>query len=357
MNIFITGNMGYIGGSVVQQLRLSYPEAVLTGYDTGYFSECTTGDFPELFLDKQYFGDIRNVPLELLADVDAIVHLAAISNDPMGNAYEKITLEINYQASIDLARKAKQSGVKSFVFASSCSVYGEADNAMRSEKSPVNPLTAYAKSKVLAEQELEALANKNFKVTCLRFPTASGMSKRLRLDLVLNDFVAAALTEKKITILSDGSPWRPLINVKDMGLAIDWALSRSAQEDFLLINVGSESANYRVLDLAHAVTQIIPGVEIAVNPNALPDKRSYKVDFSHFKLVVPEVYQPQYDLTTTITELKSGLEALNFQDKSFRQSSLMRLNHLNQLRKKNFIDGDLFWSSPNFPGGGSGLPK
>jgi nucleoside-diphosphate-sugar epimerase len=152
-----------------------------------------------------------------LKDIDAIVHLAAISNDPIGNKFEEVTLDINYRASVELARRAKEAGVKSFTFASSCSMYGAAEDSARTENSPLNPLTAYARSKVLTERELEPLADGGFKVTSLRFSTACGWSERLRLDLVLNDFVAGAVASKRITILSDGTPWRPLINVKDMG--------------------------------------------------------------------------------------------------------------------------------------------
>ena len=209
MKILITGNMGYIGPVVVNRLRTSYPTATLVGFDIGYYGNCITGDggLPECRLDLQFFGDMRQFPKEILNGVDAIVHLAAISNDPIGNKFEDVTLDINYRSSIDLAKKAKEAGVGSFVFASSCSMYGSADDSARTERSQLNPLTAYAKSKVLTEKDLEPLAAENFKVTSLRFSTACGWSERLRLDLVLNDFVAGAVASKQITILSDGTPW------------------------------------------------------------------------------------------------------------------------------------------------------
>ena len=344
MHIFITGHMGYVGPSVVRQLRSSFPEATLTGFDTGYFSTCLTGldATPESLLDKQYRGDVRRLDEKMLAGVDAIVHLAAISNDPMGNQYEQLTFDVNYEACIALAKKAKNCGVKQFVFASSCSVYGCADQGARSESSEVNPLTAYAKSKVMSEQALVALADTQFKVTCLRFPTACGMSGRLRLDLVLNDFVASAFTSKKITILSDGTPWRPLINVKDMARAIDWAVSREG-DAYLVINAGSDDANYRVSDLARAVADRISGVEISINQNASPDKRSYQVSFQRFRELAGEVYQPRYDLDATIDELKQGLEEMEFSDSDFRNSFLIRLNYLNHLRSEKLLDEGLFW--------------
>ena len=201
----------------------------------------------------------------------------------MGNAYEKPTLDINFKAAIDIAKKAKGEGVKHFVFASSCSVYGSADTEPRTETSEVNPLTAYAKSKVYAENDLQPLADKNFQITCLRFATACGYSDRLRLDLVLNDFVACAIADKKITILSDGTPWRPLIHVKDMARAMDWAIQRNEGGDYLIINTGSNEWNYQVKELAAAVQRFFTDVEVNINVNAQPDKRSYKVNFDLYE--------------------------------------------------------------------------
>jgi len=347
MNILITGNMGYVGPCVVEKLRTSYPNATLVGLDTGYFANCLAiaEILPECRLDQQYFGDVRKIPERLLDDVEAIVHLAGISNDSMGNTFEEITLDINYKASIDLARKAKEKGVRSFVFASSCSIYGSADDSPRNERSQLNPLTAYAKSKVYAERDLESMANKNFTVTSLRFSTACGMSERLRLDLVLNDFVTSAVIFKKITILSDGTPWRPLINIKDMARAIDWAIGRDAGNGgpFVAVNIGSDTCNYQVRDLAHAVSEVIPGVEISINKDAQPDKRSYKVDFNLFKRLAP-AYQPQTDLLSTIKELKIGLDAMRFSDEDFRNSRLMRLKVLTYLRSKGLLTEKLEWN-------------
>ncbi|TVL99214.1 MAG: NAD-dependent epimerase [Candidatus Brocadia sp. WS118] len=346
MKILITGNMGYIGPSVVQRIRASYPNAIMIGFDMGYFASCLTNTevFPECKVDLQYFSDVRHVRKDLLQDVDAIVHLAAISNDPMGNTFEDVTLDINYRASVELAKIAKDVGVKRFVYASSCSMYGFAEGGPRTETSPVNPLTAYAKSKVLTERDLEKIADKNFMVTSLRFSTACGMSERLRLDLVLNDFVACAVATKKITILSDGTPWRPLINTKDMARAIDWALKRAATDggEFLAVNIGSNEWNYQVKDLAVAVAKVIPGIEVSINKDAPPDKRSYKVSFDLFQRLAPD-YQPKVDLMTTIKELKDGLEAMGFKDGNFRNSEFMRLKVLTNLRSKGFVTEKLEW--------------
>lgn len=346
MKILITGNTGYVGPAVVRQLRATHPSATLAGFDAGYFAHCLTGSevLPECRLDIQHFGDVRSFPEELLSGVDAVVHLAAISNDPMGRAYEDVTIEINYRATLSLARQAKKAGVGAFVFASSCSVYGFGEDGARTEESEVNPLTAYARSKVFSERDLAELADKGFKVTCLRFATACGMSERLRLDLVLNDFVAGAVASGKIEILSDGSPWRPLINVKDMARAIDWAVGREAAAgEFVLVNAGSFEWNYQVKDLAAAVARVIPDVAVSINSNAQPDRRSYRVDFSRFNKLAPN-HQPQSDLVSTITELRDGLRAMNFQDREFRASRLIRLNVLTDARSRGLLTDELTWT-------------
>jgi nucleoside-diphosphate-sugar epimerase len=346
MKILVTGNIGYIGPSVINKLRASHPDATLIGFDIGYFGNCITSAeiLPECRVDIQYFGDMRKFPDEALSDVDAIVHLAAISNDPIGNRFEEVTLDINYRASISLAKKAKEAGVKSFTFAASCSMYGSADDSARTEKSQLNPLTAYAKSKVYTERELEPLASERFKITSLRFSTACGWSDRLRLDLVLNDFVAGAVASGKITILSDGTPWRPLINIKDMARAIDWAISRdmSAGGVFLAVNIGCDEWNYQVKDLAEAVAKVIPGTDISINKDAQPDKRSYRVNFDLFKKLAPS-HQPKVSLAESVRELKEGLESMGFRDGEFRNSRYMRLKILTELQEKGFLNEKLQW--------------
>jgi nucleoside-diphosphate-sugar epimerase len=341
MRILITGNMGYVGPNVARQLRKTYPKATLIGLDAGYFGHCITTRslLPETRVDIQHFSDVRDVKPEVLKGVDAIVHLAALSNDAMGVAHDQVTLEVNFKASVRLARLAKKAGVKSFVFASSCSVYGCAEEGERTEFSQVNPLTAYARSKVLTEQGLGKLASEDFKVTCLRFATACGMSERLRLDLVLNDFVSSALVTKRIDILSDGSPWRPLIHVRDMARAIDWAISRKLKDGgpYLVINAGMNEWNYQIKDLAYGVQKHFPEVAVSINPNASPDKRSYRVDFSLFKRLAPS-HQPEMNLESTVRELDEGLRGIGFEDVSFRDSHLIRLKVLDQLHKGSFFN-------------------
>ena len=349
MKILITGNMGYIGPCVVDRLRSSYPGAQLIGLDMGYFANYLTSSniLPECHVDLQYFADVRKFPSGLIDGVDAVLHLAAISNDPMGNAFEEVTLSVNHQASVALAKMAKAAGVKTFVFASSCSMYGAAEDLPKTEQSPLNPLTAYAKSKVYTERDLEPLAGNGFKITSLRFSTACGMSARLRLDLVLNDFVAGAIASKKITILSDGTPWRPLIDVKDMAKAIDWAISRDIDHGgaYLAVNIGSDERNYQVRNLAEAVADVIPDVTVSINKDAMPDNRSYRVNFELYKRLAPD-FQPEVDLFASIKELKYGLEQMGFNDPDFRNSNYMRLKALIHLRSKGFLNENLEWQ-PN----------
>ncbi len=344
MKILITGNLGYVGPGVVQEFRKHYPQATLIGYDTGYFSKYATGTslFPDNGLDVQYYGDMRSFPGNLLEGVDTVVALAAISNDPMGNKFEAVTLDINYRSIVELARRAKAQGVRRFVFASSCSVYGAAGEAPKTESDSLNPLTAYAKSKINTELELIPLADEAFQVTCLRFATACGMSERLRLDLVLNDFVAGAITSGRIDILSDGSPWRPLINVLDMARAIRWAHERQNDSGgpALVINTGSNAWNYQVKDLAYKVQESMPGVEVSINPDAAPDKRSYRVSFDLYQQLAP-LHQPLFDLETTVRGLIEGLSAIGFNDPEYRKSKLIRLNVIQQLLDLGLVDREL----------------
>jgi nucleoside-diphosphate-sugar epimerase len=346
MKILVTGNMGYVGPSVVRQLRRSYPQACIVGVDIGYFSVCTMPlDYlPELRLDQQLFADVRHLPQSVLAGVDAVVHLAGISNDPIGNLYERVTMEINHHATVRLAEKAKNAGVKSFVFASSCSVYGCAQETDRTEDAQLNPLTAYARSKAASEQDLRKLAEKGFTVTCLRFATGCGMSERLRLDLVLNDFVAGAIATGEVSVLSDGSPWRPLIDVKDMARAFDWGVSRQPAQggEFLAVNAGANGGNYQVRELAETVARMVPGVKVSINSHAAPDKRSYRVCFDLFQKLAPH-HQPVNDLQSSVAELKEGLEQLHFHDRKFRSSPYMRLVQLSHLREKGLLDDSLKW--------------
>jgi nucleoside-diphosphate-sugar epimerase len=348
MKILITGNLGYVGSILVKKLRDLYNRDVfIIGYDTGFFSNiCTKYDYNKIGLvDVQYYNDVRNFPKELLNGVDAVVYLAALSNDPMGNLFEKQTLDINYKSAIKIARFAKETGVKRFVFASSCSMYGaDENNKTKTEDSKLNPLTPYAKSKVFSESELKNLADENFIVTCLRFATACGMSDCMRLDLVLNDFVATAITTKKIQLLSDGMAWRPIIHINDMSRAIIWALERTLNQggSFLAINTGANELNFRIKDLAFKVAELLDIGDVVINQNSPTDKRSYKVSFDLFKKLAPDFY-PEFDLESMILDIRDGLSFIGFNDKNFRESFFMRLNYLKYLIKIGVLDENLYW--------------
>ena len=331
MRILITGNMGYVGPILARHLRQTHPDAELIGFDAKYFAHCLTPACaaPEAVMTAQHFGDVRDFPAELLEGVDAVVNLAAISNDPMGDKFEAVTEDINFKAGIRLAEMAVEKGAKNFVFASSCSVYGAASTSARTEQDEVNPLTAYARSKIATEDALARIDRGSMTITCLRFATACGMSDRLRLDLVLNDFVACALVNGEITVLSDGTPWRPLIDVHDMARAIDWASRRRPDNGgaFVVVNAGSDAWNYQVKELAEAVARAVPGTKVSINLQAPPDKRSYRVDFSRFDKLAP-AHVPQVTLDQSIAMLREGLAEMGFADRNFRNSQQIRLRVL-----------------------------
>lgn len=350
MRILITGNMGYVGPVVVKHLREKFGRAIeIIGVDAGFFGNCLTlpswSVLPESMVDAQHFVDVRAFPESLLTGIDAVVHLAAISNDPMGKRFETPTSEVNFRSSVSIANAAARAGVKTFVFASSCSVYGLAsDGRARSETDPVNPLTAYARSKIDTENALRQADLGSLKVRCLRFATACGMSPRVRLDLVLNDFVAGALATGEISILSDGSPWRPLIDVADMAQAIAWAIEPEAHDDpFVSVNVGSDEWNFQVKAIAEEVASAIPNARVNVNANGQPDPRSYRVDFSLWRRLAPN-HQPKGTLTDSVLRLRDGLVAAGFKDSSFRDSSLIRLKYLERLENAGLVDASMRWA-------------
>jgi len=348
MQVLITGNMGYIGPVLTQYLRKTFPGIRIIGFDAGFFGHCLTNasTLPETRVDTQYFGDVRAFPAKLLDGISAVVHLAAVSNDPMGKRFEAVTNAINYEASVRMAALARDHGVKHFVFASSCSMYGAAEGGPRKENDNLNPLTAYARSKAATEQHLANMDLGAMTASALRFSTACGMSERLRLDLVLNDFVACAMASGEITVLSDGTPWRPLIDVKDMARAIGWGITRTWDNggQLVRVNVGSQQWNYQVKDLAYAVADAIPGTKVSIDTNAPPDKRSYCVDFDYFRNIAPD-HQPQVSLQQCIHELKTGMESMHFKDANFRSSQFMRLKVLEKHMSDQRLDETLHWSN------------
>ncbi|GGB07451.1 NAD-dependent epimerase [Brucella endophytica] len=348
MNIMVTGNMGYVGPVLISHIREVLGSSTIIGVDSGLFAHCITQEnLPEHAVDIQIFRDVRDLDLAVFEGIDAVVHLAAVSNDPMGSRFEAVTEEINQQATIHVAELAAEAGVGSFVFASSCSMYGYAEGGARCEGDPLNPLTAYARSKVGAEIGLaEVAAKSGMTVTALRFATACGFSGRLRLDLVLNDFVASALATGRISVLSDGTPWRPLIHVKDMARAIEWAISRGATDEdrFLAVNAGCDEWNYQVRELAEAVRAALPGTEIDINEHAQPDKRSYRVSFAAFRALAPD-HQPRIHLKEAIEDIRDGLKSIGFDDPRYRQSHFVRFNVLGAALEQGRLRPDLRWAN------------
>ncbi len=350
--ILITGNLGYVAPALISALKERFPNSYIIGVDTGFYQSCNSlqNAYSSIKVDKQIYADIRDLSKEVFRGVDVVVHLAAISNDPMGERYSEITRDVNYSASLNIAEMAKVMGVSKFVFASSCSVYGAADtDGYVNELSQLNPVTTYAKSKIDLELMLESISSESFGVICLRFATACGASDCLRLDLVLNDFVYSALKNKAITILSDGTPWRPLIDTQDMALALVWACTHHLGSDqlFLALNAGSNRNNFQVSELAHIVRSVIGDeVIVNINKNANPDSRSYKVDFSMFSELA-SFYQPQISIEETIKQLVFSISNSVLVEDTKHINDYKRLNVLNSLQKNNKVDGHLYWSESN----------
>jgi len=345
MRIVVTGHKGYVGPVFARHASERQPGWELTGVDAEFFAGQLTGPDPARFFRREIRADVRDLPDEVLRGADAVVYLAAVSNDPMGKEFEAATMQINAATAVATAARCRALGVGRFVFASSCSIYGSAGDAPRAESDALNPLTAYARSKVAAENGLRPLAGPDFSVTCLRFATACGASPRLRLDLVLNDFVASALLTGRIEVLSDGSPWRPLVHVDDMARAIEWGLSRGG-DPFVSVNVGSAEWTWQIGGLAHDVADVLGGVEVSINKAAQPDNRSYKVDFSLFQKLAPH-HQPQKRFDVAVRELKDQVSRIDFGGLPFRKSPYLRLNVLRDLKAENRLSQDLRWLAPS----------
>jgi nucleoside-diphosphate-sugar epimerase len=322
--ILITGNLGYVGVELVKYLKKKNKKLFLIGYDTGYFNKnWFFNSSSKSEVDYQIRSDIRDQKFSILKkfNIDTIIHLSAVSNDPMGNFFVRPTREINTIFSKKLIDWAKKNGVKKFVFASSCSVYGFSKNIC-SENSKTKPLTEYAKSKLVIENYLKKKTNLNFKAITLRFSTACGASSMLRLDLVLNDFVANAIVAKEIKLLSDGNALRPLIDVIDMAKAFYWACFYN-KNSFTCVNVGNDKMNYKIVELANLVKKYLPKAKISIN-YAKADNRSYRVNFSKYRRLFSG-YKKMKDAKYSITKLIYMIRKTKFNDKNFRLGNFMRL--------------------------------
>lgn len=332
--VLITGNLGYIGVELSKYLKKKYKNIYIIGYDVGFYrNDIFDKKNFKKFVDYQIFSDLREFKYKILGKfkIDTIFHLAAISNDPIGSLFVRSTRQINTLSSKKLINWAKNHQVKKFIFASSCSVYGFS-NKICTENSKARPLTEYAKSKLEIEKYLKKNCSSKFKSIALRFSTACGSSHMLRLDLVLNDFVASALTLNKITLLSDGNSLRPLIDVSDMVKAFYWAGVYNSNK-FLCVNVGNKKMNYKIIQLANLVKKYLPKANIQVNTNN-KDQRSYKVSFNKYKSICP-YYSSMKDAAFSIRKLISTIRINKFKNKNFRSGNFMRLISLkNQIKNK-----------------------
>jgi nucleoside-diphosphate-sugar epimerase len=341
MKVLLTGHKGYIGAVASQMLRAAGHDVV--GFDTELFADCDCGApapaIPEIR------KDIRNVSKADLQGFDAVIHLAALSNDPLSNLNPSLTYDINHHASVRLAEVAKQAGVKRFVFSSSCSTYGSAGDDLLDETARLNPVTAYGESKVFVERDVKPLADDNFSPTFMRNATAYGASPRLRLDLVLNDFVASALTTGRIHIKSDGTPWRPIVHIRDIVGAMICVLDApKAAIHNEVFNVGLTSENYRISELAQIVVETVPGSRIEYAPGGGPDKRCYRVTCGKIERVLP-AFRPQWNARKGAQELFDAFRAAGLVAEDLSGDRYFRVNHIQFLLKSGRLDATLNWNA------------
>jgi len=322
VDVLVTGHRGYIGVQLVDVLQRAGHR--VTGCDAGLFDGCEWEPFarPERELRK----DVRELELDDVRGHDCVMHLAAISNDPMGEVDIEVTLSVNRDASVRLAELAKEAGVPRWLFAGSCSVYGQATDRDVVETDPLNPLTAYARSKIETEEAVRPLADGTFTPVFLRNATAYGHSPMLRIDLVVNNLLACAHALGEIRIMSDGSPWRPLIHCRDIARAF-LALSQAEVPGGTAVNVGADDENYQVRDVAALVQELVPEAEIEFTGEAGNDPRSYRVDFGLLSRLVPD-FRLQYSLRSGMEELHAKLTEHGFSRADWESDQFVRLRRL-----------------------------
>lgn len=342
MRILVTGHRGYIGTILVPML-LEQGYDVL-GLDCGLFERST-------FINRivpvdELRKDVRDVTARDLKGIDAVLHLAALSNDPLGDLNPELTYEINYQASVRLALLAKSAGVSRFIFSSSCSNYGAGGDDFMTEESPLNALTPYGISKVLTERDVSQIASDEFSPVFLRNATAYGVSPRHRFDLVLNNLMAWAVTTGQVLIKSDGTPWRPIIHIEDIARA--FIASLQAPREVIhnqVFNIGRTDQNYQVRQLADIVRETVPGSRVEYAAEAGPDKRNYRVDFSKVEKLLPG-FQPQWDARRGAQELYDTYRQVNLKVEDFEGPKYRRISQLKELLANGAIDETLRFVSP-----------
>ena len=341
MRVLVTGHQGYIGTVMVPTLQAAGHE--ITGLDCGFFADCVLGPAPQ---DPPTIrADLRDVTCAELTGFDAVIHLAALSNDPLGALAPQITYDINHHASVRLARLAKEAGVRRFLYASTCSVYGAAGEGLVTESAPLRPLTPYAESKVRVEDDVAAIADESFSPVFLRNATAFGFSPRLRADIVLNNLVGHAVLTGEVRVLSDGTPWRPLVHTRDIAAAFVAALEAPTDKvHCAAYNVGDEANNLTVADIAQSVVDVVPGAKLLITGETGSDPRSYRVDFSAFRRALG--FKASWSIADGAAELYKeyvarGLTAHNFAKK------FTRLPHLDALRAQGLLDESMRWVRAN----------
>jgi nucleoside-diphosphate-sugar epimerase len=342
MRVLLTGHNGYIGTVMSAELQKAGHDVV--GLDTNFFEDCTLGSVP--YTISALRKDIRDVEIEDLKGYDAIIHLAALSNDPLGDLKKDWTYDINLDATLQLAQRSRDAGVKRFLYASSCSMYGAGQgDDLLTEDTPLAPITPYAESKVRAEEGLAKLADSGFSPIFLRNATAYGFSPRLRGDIVLNNLTAWAYTTGKIRIMSDGTPWRPIVHVEDISQA--FILSLTAPQEKIhnqAFNVGDNSENYQVRELAEIVKETVPNATVEYAGKGGFDPRNYRVDFSKITRILPE-FSPQWNARSGARQLYQEYKEHGLTLSDFEGRKYIRLNQLKYLLDQELLDEHLYWKT------------